>query len=526
MPVLDVIEQLQRYGDAVAESVEPVRPADVGSVTVESILRPRRPRWQPMLAAAAAIALVAGGFWFLVDRSNTSPPAGPSPTSGPPATGNTSATTAPKNDAGPHAAVELLDAGPLEPRDGSALAWTGSELVVWGGAIEPVNRGLTGPDRQFTDGAAYNPSTHTWRTMAAGPLPSSLSTPVAVSTGDAVVIARGTSVARWDPDRNTWKQLDDAPAAVSDLAFVGPQHVVSVSANAVLDPTTGGWQPLPTPPLSLGRPVAALSDDGLIVVGQRSFSAPGAIALDLDTRTWRELPDPPNLNPAALSADRDGHRAMFVDYEMHVAAFGGGAWEALDPIPARFYEGSPQLAVVPPAFIVTTTTAVVVRSGDLWVPLPKGALDFWGSGSTVVPAGEGRDAGSLFVFGMTSTGENRLAWVDPAQLAAEARTLQVGEMTLRIPDGMRLVHSDYVDKDGQQMVLVTLETPTGNCDVTSTYDGGAGGGTHPWSAYASGLTWTARATTSDAVRVVCGADPDTAKRIVDATSVPLSTPGE
>ena len=55
---------------------------------------------------------------------------------------------------------------------------------------------------------------------------------------------------------------------------------------------------------------------------------------------------------------------------------------------------------------------------------------------------------------MSSTGTNRLAWVNPTQLAAEARTLQVGEMTLQIPDGMKLVHSDYVDQNHEQMVLV------------------------------------------------------------------------
>jgi hypothetical protein len=126
---------------------------------------------------------------------------------------------------------------------------------------------------------------------------------------------------------------------------------------------------------------------------------------------------------------------------------------------------------------------------------------------------------------MTATGAHRLAWVDPAQLAAEARTLQVGEMTVQIPDGMKVVHSDYVDQNDAPMVLVTLSTPAGNCDVTSQYDGGTGGAAHPWSAYASGTTWSGRATSSDAVRVVCGTSPDEAMQIVDGTSVPRSNPG-
>ena len=99
-------------------------------------------------------------------------------------------------------------------------------------------------------------------------------------------------------------------------------------------------------------------------------------------------------------------------------------------------------------------------------------------------------------------------------------------MTLQIPAGMKLVHTDYTTPGPEEeTVLVTLSTPTGNCDVTSTYDNGAGGGAHPWSAYASGLTWSGRATSTDAVKVVCGTDPAAAKAIVDATSVPIAAPG-
>ncbi len=199
---------------------------------------------------------------------------------------------------------------------------------------------------------------------------------------------------------------------------------------------------------------------------------------------------------------------------------------ALPPVPARFYEYPTTLAAVSPAVIVSTAKAVAVLSNGLWTPLPKDELAFWDSPATVVPAGTLRDRASLFVFGVDTSGENHLALVDPEQLAASASTLQVGEMTLRIPTGMKLVHSDYTTHGPQeQTVLVTLSTPTGNCDVTSTYDNGAGGGTHPWSAYASGLTWSARATATDAVKVVCGSDPATAKQIVDATSVPIAAPG-
>ncbi len=514
--MLDVIEQLERYADVVVETVEPTRPTDVGPVAIVATSMPRRPLWQSVLAAAAAVALVVGGFWFLVNRSNASPPAGTSSTS----------TDAQTN--APRSGVELLDSGPLAPRDGSALAWTGTELVVWGGAIEPVNRGLVGPDRQFADGAAYNPSTRTWRTMAGSPLPADYTRPFAVSTPDGVVIARDANVARWNPSSNTWTQLDDAPNVVNDLTLVDPSVVVSISANATLDPAIGAWSPLPAPPLTLQRPVAAWNGTELIVVGQSasSTSSASALALNPKTRTWRKLTDPPRLNATALTADRNGDQAVFADYEMNVAAYRGNAWEPLPPIPARAADYTPELDAVTPALIVSTADAVVVRTNDLWTPLPKGQLDFWGSGAVVATNGAGRDHPSVFVFGMTPTGENRLARVAPAQLASEARTLQVGEMTVRIPPGMKLVHSDSTTGlDAHATVLITLSTPTGNCDVTSTDDGGVGGPEHPWTASASGTTWSARATSSNAVRVVCGTSPAEAKQIVDATSVPVAPPG-
>ena len=509
--MLDVIEQLQRYGDAVAETVEPVRAEAIGSVTTDAATHRRRPRWQPLLAAAAVVGLLAGGYWFASSASDSAPPAAPSPS------------PRPAPGAGAHPAVELLDAGPLTPRAGAAVAWTGTELVVWGGAVEPVNQGRTGPDRQFSDGAAFNPTTHRWQMMSPGPLPANYNASYAVTTDAGVVIARGTQVALWDPNRNTWRALDDAPAPVSDLTSVGAE-LVSVTADATLDPSTGRWQALPAPPVTLARPVAAWNGTELVVVG-RAGATTRALAFTPHDRAWRELPTPPDLDGIAGSADHDGDRVIFVDYEMHAAAFQAGAWTALPPVPARFSEYTPTVVAIPPTLIVSTQDAVAVLIDNVWTPIPKGALDFWGSGFPTPVAGAVRDSSSLFVYGMTTSGQSRLARVDPVQLATTTPTLQVGEMTLHVPSGMKLVHSDYTIRSDEQTVLVTLSTPTGNCDVTSTYDNGAGGGTHPWSASGRGTTWRARATSTDAVRVVCGSDPATAKQIVDATSVPVAAPG-
>jgi len=48
------------------------------------------------------------------------------------------------------------------PRVGMAYAWTGAELIVWGG-VDSTVAGTT-----LTDGARYNPVTDTWTPMAIG----------------------------------------------------------------------------------------------------------------------------------------------------------------------------------------------------------------------------------------------------------------------------------------------------------------------------------------------------------------------
>ncbi len=137
----------------------------------------------------------------------------------------------------------------------------------------------------------------------------------------------------------------------------------------------------------------------------------------------------------------------------------------------------------------------------------QGRAGHWDSQAAAAPVGTFRDRSSLSSSAPCSVPERTTSRVDPEQLPVSASRLQVGEMRLQIPAGMKLVHSDYTTRGIEQTVLVTLSTPTGNCDVTSTYDNGAGGGAHPWSAYASGLTWSGRATFTDAVKVVCGPIP-------------------
>src|SRR4051812_5461424 len=72
-----------------------------------------------------------------------------------------------------------FNAGPLSVRNDSVAVWTGTEMIVIGG-INVENEQL------LTDGAAYNPTTDTWRSIAS--LPNAVRPLSAVWTGNDVIV--------------------------------------------------------------------------------------------------------------------------------------------------------------------------------------------------------------------------------------------------------------------------------------------------------------------------------------------------
>jgi hypothetical protein len=148
----DVIEQLRSYGDAVEAAVPP------------AVVRKPRDR-RPLLVAAAVLLVATGAataVWALRSTGD-----GPTPA------------VDTVEETGEPAGWQTLDPGPLDPREASALVWTGDELVVWGGAREQSTDG-------FSDGAAYDPETASWRTLSPSPLPGSPA--IGVWTGEEVLV--------------------------------------------------------------------------------------------------------------------------------------------------------------------------------------------------------------------------------------------------------------------------------------------------------------------------------------------------
>ena len=195
---------------------------------------------------------------------------------------------------------------PVAGRFGHAAAWTGREMVVWGGqasADSPLQN----------DGAAYDPGAGTWRVMAAAPLAGRVQ-PVAAWTGHEVIIWGGLSDegkhlvdgAMWDPTTNSWRRIPDFPLGPREGAAVvwaGDRLAVwggldsdgiERADGAAFDPVAGRWVSMAPAPLT-GRayPQAAWAGTRLIVSGgirsdQDNDLTDGA-AWDPGAGSWRPI---------------------------------------------------------------------------------------------------------------------------------------------------------------------------------------------------------------------------------------------
>jgi hypothetical protein len=139
--------------------------------------------------------------------------------------------------------------GPLAPRVDPAAVWTGSQLLVWGGASAP---GAAKP-AVFADGAAYDPATHVWTPLPAAPIKARASMGY-VWTDDEFMVFGGydgastafADGAAYSPSRHSWRLLP----GVALQARVDPQVlwtgslVIVIGGRPVDESATGGGDPL------------------------------------------------------------------------------------------------------------------------------------------------------------------------------------------------------------------------------------------------------------------------------------------
>ncbi|MEX1046993.1 MAG: hypothetical protein WD757_00885 [Actinomycetota bacterium] len=201
-----------------------------------------------------------------------------------------------------------LPSSPLAARSSPAVAWTGSELLVWGGFDGTWSHGKPGT---YRDGAAYDPKSDQWRMLPRAPL--SPRVPLSVwterelivwGTGFQVKNQRPRDGAAYDPRSDSWRRIASAPIELTDATAVwtGREMIVFGAAlrrgripetdsaiGAAYDPRKDSWRIIPDSGLSPGADAAAWDGREMVAWDAQHGSA----AYDPRRDRWRPLQDVP-----------------------------------------------------------------------------------------------------------------------------------------------------------------------------------------------------------------------------------------
>lgn len=170
-----------------------------------------------------------------------------------------------------------ISEAPLERRSGHAAVWTGEEMIVWGGvpAGAPSENQLV-----LADGAAYDPNEDAWRRIPKAPIRSREGSEgaQAVWTGAEMLVWNSGEGAAYDPEVDAWRRLPDArrDLTVNDtvvwtgeamIAWGGGGHRGRADGIAY-HPASDEWARVPEAPLSgRDRHTAVWTGNGMLVWG-------------------------------------------------------------------------------------------------------------------------------------------------------------------------------------------------------------------------------------------------------------------
>jgi N-acetylneuraminic acid mutarotase len=167
--------------------------------------------------------------------------------------------------------------GAPSPRAGHTAVWTGTEMIVWGGAILVKLPDGRDQDQLLNTGGRYNPTTHVWTPTTLVGAPSPRVGHTAVWTGTEMIIWGGGSDlvgentgARYDPSTDIWTPMStvNAPTPRRDhtavwtgsemivwggIGFDAHRYPIAVNSGARYNPQTDTWMPLKTEGAPDGR---------------------------------------------------------------------------------------------------------------------------------------------------------------------------------------------------------------------------------------------------------------------------------
>lgn len=228
---------------------------------------------------------------------------------------------------------------PIAGRADHVMAWTGSEVLVWGG----VSAAEETPANWPRGGAAYDPATDSWRIIPDAPM-AGRSYPVAAWSGSELLVWGGyvddedgrrlflADGAAYDPAANHWRMLPESPLTATEAVggWVAGRFVVITDVDAArYDPGADRWEPIEAAPVRPGSRVTAVVGDRLVVVayGDGSTGRVEAAMLDPDGR-WSTVDVP--LDPIDAGAGIVGTDRLAVMPAVGLAFDpSSGAWHTL-----------------------------------------------------------------------------------------------------------------------------------------------------------------------------------------------------
>lgn len=208
---------------------------------------------------------------------------------------------------------------PLSPREPGVAVWTGEEMIVVGGSdATPCGSGADCSVRvqPLADGAAYDPASNSWRSIAdapeafAGGSATWTGTEMLVAVSGAPLDSAIQTLLSYNPTSDTWTRRADPPPSLARSAWTGREwvFVAQLSSGDVSDwkylPESDRWEALPVDPIGRGsdRQVVWTGDELILFVsvfdeeGQPTNGFYQAVVLEDDQREWRMLPRPRIVN--------------------------------------------------------------------------------------------------------------------------------------------------------------------------------------------------------------------------------------
>ena len=217
--------------------------------------------------------------------------------------------------------------------DSRPIAWTGSEVLVWGGNSESASFcGPFFPSMLIGTGAAFNPTTMSWRTISPSGAPSARRDHMGAWTGTEWMIWGGNAFgsgfydgALYNPATDSWRPVSTSGApqiAGGSLVWTGSQALLrgndavnGPESGARYDPVTNTWTSLARPPFATGGRAAWTGTTALYLATTHGGRYSPA------TDSWTEVLSP-GTGPVSRRA---GGAAVYTGAELLV--WGGQTWD-------------------------------------------------------------------------------------------------------------------------------------------------------------------------------------------------------